>query len=85
MIFNIGQSSSVRNYNEYIEHWKNAMEEAYSIANRRSFSVGERNKSRYDLKAKSIGLRPNDRVQMSQKQLAHFWFPSPIYENGPLL
>ena len=50
MIFNIGQSSSVHNYNEYIEHWKNAMEEAYMIANRRSFSAGERNKSRYDLK-----------------------------------
>ena len=62
MIFNIGQSSSVHNYNEYIEHWKNAMEEAYMIANRRSFSAGERNKSRYDLKAKSIDLHPNDRV-----------------------
>ena len=62
MIFNIGQSSSARNYNKYIEHWKNAMEEAYMIANRHSFSTGEQNKSRYDLKAKLIDLHPNDRV-----------------------
>ena len=38
------------------------MEEAYTIANRRSLAAGNRNKSRYDLKAKSIDFHPNDRV-----------------------
>ena len=38
------------------------MEEAYAIASRRSCAAGERNKSNYDLKAKSVDLQPNDRV-----------------------
>ena len=62
MIFNIDQPSSARSYNEYVQQWKQAMEEAYSIANRRSIAAGEKNKARYDLHAKSIDLHPNDRV-----------------------
>ena len=62
MIFNIDQPSSARSYNEYVQQWKRAMEEAYSIANRRSIAAGEKNKARYDLHAKSIDLHPNDRV-----------------------
>ena len=62
MIFNIDQPSSACSYNEYVQQWKQAMEEAYSIANRRSIAAGEKNKARYDLHAKSIDLHPNDWV-----------------------
>ena len=62
MIFNIDQPSSATSYSEYVQQWKQAMEEAYSIANHRSIATGEKNKAQYDLHAKSSDLHPNDRV-----------------------
>ena len=62
MIFDIDQRSSARSYNEYVKQWKQAMEEAYSIANHQSIAAGEKNKAWYDLNAKSIALHPNDGV-----------------------
>ena len=62
IVFNMGHHSPVNSYSDYVNKWKNAMEEAYAIASRRSRAAGERNKANYDLKAKSVDLQPKDRV-----------------------
>ena len=62
LIFDTGQHSPVGNHSEYVKKWKQAMEEAYALASKRSSAAGERNKARYDMKARSIDLQPNDRV-----------------------
>ena len=62
IVFNMGHHSPVNSYSDYVNKWKNAMEEAYAIASRCSRAAGERNKANYDLKAKSVDLQPNDRV-----------------------
>ena len=61
-VFNMGHHSPVNSYSDYVNNWKKAMEEAYAIACRRSCATGERNKSNYDLKARSVDLQPNDRA-----------------------
>ena len=62
IVFNMGHHFPVNSYSDYVNKWKKAMEEAYAIASRRSCAAGERNKSHFDLKAKSVDLQPNDRV-----------------------
>ena len=58
----MGHHSPGNSYSDYVNKWKQAMEEAYAIAGRRSHAAGERNKTHYDLEAKSVDLQPYDRV-----------------------
>ena len=43
IVFNMSHHSPVNSYSDYVNKWKNAMEEAYAIASRRSRAAGEKN------------------------------------------
>ena len=80
MIFETISNAQSYSKAEYVNKWKTAMNEAYAIANKRSSNARERNKHRYDNKAQSIDLHPDDRVlvrNLSERggpgKLRSFW------------
>ena len=53
----MGHHAPVNSYTNYVNKWKQAMEEAYTVASRCWCAAGKRSKSHYDLRAKSIDLQ----------------------------
>ncbi|XP_065064120.1 uncharacterized protein LOC135690484 isoform X1 [Rhopilema esculentum] len=62
MIFDTGQQSIARKHSEYVEQWKNAMEEACAIARKHSVASGQTNKLRHAMNPQAVELQPNYRV-----------------------
>lgn len=69
-----------REKRDYVEKWKQGMEEAYAIANENVQKAAERSKRYYDSKVKSSVLLPGERVLVKNLtprggpgNLCHFW------------
>ena len=79
LVFNIDPSSPHQSYPQYVSAWKSAMEEAYSLAAKKSQNSGEKAKHYYDRKIRSTLLQPDDRVFV--RNLSERGGPdSPVYE-----
>lgn len=62
MLFGLYAESSSSNQREYVEKWKQGMEEAYAIANEHAQKAAERSKRYYDTKIRSSVLQSGERV-----------------------
>ncbi|KAI3369564.1 hypothetical protein L3Q82_024377 [Scortum barcoo] len=62
MVFGLCTESDSCNQRDYVEKWKQGMEEAYAIANKHAQQAAERSKKHYDTKVRSSVLQPGDRV-----------------------
>ena len=62
MLFNLTSEQGNCNHSDYMEKWKQGMEEAYEIARENANKAAVRSKRHYDSKVKSSILQPGDRV-----------------------
>ena len=63
LILNLeSESCKPANYKTYVKNWKEAMSEAYEIANEKCAQNRTRGKQYYDRRIRSSELRPGDRV-----------------------
>ena len=62
LIFTIDLSTKHQSYPQYVSTWKTAMENAYTLASKKSQESGARAKEYYDRKLLSSVLQPNDHV-----------------------
>ena len=62
MLFGLHTESGSSDQRDYVEKWKQGMEEAYAIANRNAQKAAERSKRYYDTKVRSSALQPGERV-----------------------
>ncbi len=63
LILNLeSESCESANYKTYVKNWKEAMSEAYEIANEKCAQNRTRGKQYYDRRIRSSELRPGDRV-----------------------
>lgn len=62
MLFNLPTEAGGGNQCEYVERWKNGMQEAYNIARENAHKSAQRNKKTFDAKVRSSKLYPGDRV-----------------------
>lgn len=62
MLFNLTSEQGDNNHHNYMEKWKQGMEEAYEITRENAHKAATRSKRHYDSKAKSSVLQPGDRV-----------------------
>ncbi len=62
MLFNLTSEQGDSNHHNYMEKWKQGMEEAYKITRENAHKAATRSKRHYDSKVKSSALQPGDRV-----------------------
>lgn len=62
MLFNLTLEQGNCNHSNYMEKWKQGMEEAYEITRENAHKAAVRSKRHYDSKVKSSVLQPGDRV-----------------------
>ncbi|XP_030586082.1 uncharacterized protein LOC115780811 [Archocentrus centrarchus] len=62
MLFSLTSEQGDSNHHDYIEKWKQGMEEAYEITRENTHKTAMRSKRHYDSKVKSSVLQPGDRV-----------------------
>lgn len=62
MLFNLPTETGTCSHREYVEQWKQGMQEAYTIARENAQKSAQRNKRIYDGKVRSSVLYPGDRV-----------------------
>ncbi|KAI3362754.1 hypothetical protein L3Q82_001648 [Scortum barcoo] len=62
MLFNLTSEQGDSNHHNYMEKWKQGMEEAYEITRENAHKAATRSKRHYDSKVKSSVLHPGDRV-----------------------
>ena len=62
MLFRLHTESGSRDQRDYVEKWKQGMEEAYAIASQNAQKAAERSKRYYDTKVRSSVLQPSERV-----------------------
>ncbi|XP_070556581.1 protein NYNRIN-like [Ptychodera flava] len=62
ILFDIKEDKHQGDYLQYVEKWKNGMQEAYKLASQNSNKTAARGKKYYDQKAQSTELQPGDRV-----------------------
>ena len=62
MLFNLTSEQGDCNHHNYMEKWKEGMEEAYEITRENACKAAMRSKRHYDCKVKSSVLQPGDRV-----------------------
>ncbi|KAI3369245.1 hypothetical protein L3Q82_007788 [Scortum barcoo] len=62
MLFNLTSEQGDSNHRNYMEKWKQGMEEAYEITRENAHKAATRSKRHYDSKVKSSVLHPGDRV-----------------------
>ncbi len=62
MLFNLPTEAGSCSQHEYVEKWKQGMQEAYAIARENAQKSAQRNKRIYDSKVRSSVLYPGDRV-----------------------
>lgn len=62
MLFGLHTESGSSDQREYVEKWKQGMQEAYAIANQNAKKAAERSKKHYDTKVRSSVLQPGERV-----------------------
>jgi len=62
MLFGLCTEAGPSNKRDYVEKWKQGMEEAYAIANENAQKNAERSKKYYDTKVRSAVLQPGERV-----------------------
>ena len=73
-------------YGEFVNKWKDSMNEAFNIANKNIRKTSDYNKQKYDSKAKSVEIVPGDKVLVKNGRdeggtgkLRSFWEQN-IYE-----
>ena len=62
MLFGLYTEPASRDQRDYVEKWKQGMEEAYAIANENAQRAAEKSKRYYDTKVRSSVLQPGERV-----------------------
>ena len=62
MLFGLYTESGFSNERDYVEKWRQGMEEAYAIANESAQKAAKRSKRYYDTKVRSSVLQPGERV-----------------------
>ncbi|XP_052008777.1 uncharacterized protein LOC127661875 [Xyrauchen texanus] len=62
MLFSLPTEDGSRSQSDYVEMWKQGMQEAYAIARENAHKSAQRNKRMYDTKVRSSVLCPGDRV-----------------------
>ena len=62
LIFGLDQTPTPTSHPEYAKKWKEAMTEAYHLAQERSQELASRNKQSYDRHVNTATLQPGDRV-----------------------
>lgn len=62
MLFGLFAESDFSDQRDYVEKWRQGMEEAYAIANKTAQKAAARSKMRYDIAARSSTLQPVERV-----------------------
>ncbi|KAK3700932.1 hypothetical protein QZH41_000336 [Actinostola sp. cb2023] len=62
LIFGLRTPKASSSYPQYVFTWKNAMKEAYSLAQPSALSGAEKGKRSYDSRVRSSILQPDDRV-----------------------
>lgn len=80
VLFGLYTESGSNDQRDYVEKWKQGMEEAYTIANENAQKAAERSKRYYDSKVKSSVLQPGERVLVQNPtrrggpgKLCDFW------------
>uniref|UniRef100_UPI0037E8C499 NLR family CARD domain-containing protein 3-like n=1 Tax=Semicossyphus pulcher TaxID=241346 RepID=UPI0037E8C499 len=64
MLFNLSSEHGDGNHHNYMERWKQGMEEAYEITRENAHKAAKRSKRHYDSKVKSSVLQPDLRKEM---------------------
>lgn len=62
MLFNLSADVTGAGPQNYADHWRQGMQEAYAIARGNAHKVAQRNKKNYDARVRSTVLDPGDRV-----------------------